>query len=722
MLKLATQTRKFSTLLWKDVKLAKPYTYSPRLFYNIPAFSFSNVKPQLHNQQLSKFSELQTEMEPEATPKAVYQNPENYIPKSYLREILVRGPMRISDFANKLKITKEAVLNGLKVLGSEKDANSVLSVSEMEMLALQNDCVVITEIKQKQQLNMRPPIVTIMGHVDHGKTTLLDRLRNSNMVDQEFGGITQKIGAFMVKNKEGKRITFIDTPGHEAFMNMRKRGAQCTDLVILVVAATDGIQPQTLEAYEHAKAAGVPIIIAINKIDRASPQEIEKDLVEHGIMIEPAGGNIPVIHISALKGTNIDLLEELILFEAEIRDIRADENRGAEGVVLEAKRAAEVECTVVLQQGVVQVGDYVVAGANYGKVKYIKNDLGESMDKALPGWAVQIGGLKDLPENGDPFIVVEDESKARTIARLREMNTQGFELDDANKKQIKGSKIKFSNSKERRKFHSGKDFIIRDKLTAIENEMLQKLEVLQKANEPDSINQIEQLKIDLEEHRAYQKEFIADINHDNAINFLLKASDKGTLETISAQFEKIVAKYPEYNVNIIRSSVGPVTENELHEAKMFRAQITGMDITCSADVARIAKHESIEIKNHRIIYELFDFIQKKLEVKKKSSAVEVAEVRGSATVKEIFSVKATGGSKTVAGLSVTKGKIFKKCKYRVIRAGKQLVENLEVSSLKLFKKETSEIAKGQECGLSLLGWDDLQKGDILEAYEMVKQE
>lgn len=722
MLKLAIQSRKFSTTIWKEFNLTNPCNKSPRCFYNLPTFSFSSVKPQLHHQQLTNFSELQTETEQENFAKVVYQNPENYIPKSYLREILVRGPMEIADFANKLKITRESVLNGLKVLGAEKDSNSVLTVSEMEVLALQNDCVVITEMKEKEKLTMRPPIVTIMGHVDHGKTTLLDRLRNSSLVDQEFGGITQKIGAFMVKNKENKWITFIDTPGHEAFMNMRKRGAQCTDLVILVVAATDGIQPQTLEAYEHAKAAGVPIIIAINKIDRASPQEIEKDLVEHGIMIEPAGGNIPVIHISALKGTNVDLLEELIVFEAEIRDIRADETRGAEGVVLEAKRAAEVECTVVIQQGVVEVGDFIVAGANYGKVKYIKNDHGELLNKALPGWAVQIGGLKDLPENGDPFIVVEDESKARTIARLREMNNQGILIDDPSKKQIKGSKIKFTNSRERRKFHSGKDFIIRDKLNAIENEMLQKLEVLQKANEPDSFNQIEQLKIDLEEHRAYQREFIAEINHENAINFLLKASDKGTLETISAQFEKIIAKYPEYNVNIIRSSVGPVTENELHEAKMFRAQITGMDITFSADVARIAKHESIEIKNHRIIYELFDFIQKKLEVKKKSAAAEVAEVRGSATVKEIFSVKATGGSKTIAGLSVTKGKIFKKCKYRVIRGGKQIAENLEVSSLKLFKKETSEIIKGQECGLSLFGWDDLQKGDIIEAYELIKQE
>lgn len=244
MLKLVTQAHRFSARAMKGFSIAKQYNSFQKGTLGFASPLSFEMQPRLYYKHFFNFSELQPEVEREIAPTKHYQNPENYVPRSYLREILVRGPMTAHDFANKLKITSEAILNGLKVLGSEKEINSQLTLHEMEMLALANDCVVVTKYMEKEALETRPPIVTIMGHVDHGKTTLLDRIRNSNIVDQEFGGITQKIGAFMVKNKEGKWITFIDTPGHEAFMSMRKRGAQCTDLVILVVAATDGIQPQ----------------------------------------------------------------------------------------------------------------------------------------------------------------------------------------------------------------------------------------------------------------------------------------------------------------------------------------------------------------------------------------------------------------------------------------------------------------------------------------------
>lgn len=657
----------------------------------------------------------------ETKPERILISNPTSLPESrkILKDLRIGSPKTIEEFRELIGADEEEFTNSLKTLGIQYKENHKLKMEEMEILAMEYDCIVVPE-NARTDTPLRPPIMTIMGHVDHGKTTLLDSLRNSNIADGEFGGITQKIGAFMVKTSEGRNITFIDTPGHEAFSNMRKRGSLCTDMVILVVSAIDGCQPQTFEAIEHARRAGVPIIVAVNKIDKGgNPEEVEQELFDYGLNIEPFGGNVPVVHISAKFKRNIDLLEELILFEAELMELKADPQSIAEGMILESKRSTENEakaCTIVVQKGTLKVGDYIVAGTHYGKVRQIKDDKGHSLKEAGPSFAVEVIGLKELPDNGDVFFVVSDENKARIVANRRQSRKEALEKQEADTG-VRGTKIKFKNSRERRAFHSGKKEVVMEKLSEQEALLLEKIGALKEQGEDDS--KLKELETELEAHKLYVKEMV-DINHDDSIiHLIVKAQDKGTLETLIEQINKVAANQQDFIINILSTSVGNVTESEIRDAKNFRATILGMDIRCPGELETLARMEKIPIKTFKLIYDVLDEIKALAQRGGVGKPIEEVTVKGTAMIKQVFEVKlGKNNLKKVAGMSVSKGNLNKKFKYRVLRANKVIAEGLTLSALKHHKDEVNEIRKGQDCGLSFFDFDEFKEGDLVEAYEV----
>lgn len=700
-------------------------------------FQFCNhplgwVNPSIHNISITatnfkNFSTISSsinfESEENLEKKSkIFRNPDK-VPstRKLLRDIVINTPKKVKEFRKIIGANEEDWNNSLRSLGIPDDKNYELRPEEMEVLALEYDYIVCLNSK-KENFILRPPVITIMGHVDHGKTTLLDSFRNSNIAEGEFGGITQKIGAFMVKSADNKWISVIDTPGHEAFSNMRKRGANCTDVVILVVSAIDGCQPQTFEVIEHARAAGVPLIVAINKIDRGgNPEEIEKELNDYGLELEPYGGNIPVVHISAKFKKNLDLLEELILFEAELMDLRANPNAVAEGIILESKRTTESEskaCTIIVQNGTLKAGDIIVAGTNFGKVRQIKDDRGNVLKEAGPSYAVEIIGLKELPDNGDPFFVVSDETRAKIIAHRRNLRKSASKSDDSVEEYVKGTKIKFSSSRERRAFHSGKKEIIMSKFNEVEAAILEKIELLKGNEDEDSQLRILELEDELNAQKQYYKEMVDLGEDDETINLIVKAQDKGTLETLLEQIKKIFGSNPEFKVEVLSSSVGNITESDIRDADQFNAMILGMDIRCPSDLESLVRAQKIQIKTFKLIYDVLDEIK---AIAKKGGVKKLKEEiisKGSALIKQVFEVKLKSDKKKVAGLSVTKGLFSKKFKYKLLRGNKVIVDSLTISSLKFHKEEVNEIKKGQDCGLSFFEYQEFKEGDQIEAYEV----
>lgn len=570
----------------------------------------------------------------------------------------------VDELSQKIGQTPANVIKVLFMLGTMVTINSSLNDEQVELICMEYglECKKVVPVSEAnfedlevvddpKDLVPRPPVITIMGHVDHGKTTLLDHIRKSRVAEGEFGGITQHIGAYQVSVK-GKKITFLDTPGHEAFTAMRARGAMITDIVIIVVAADDGVMPQTREAVDHALAANVPIIVAINKIDKpgADPQRIMTEVSELGLMPEEWGGDVPYVNISAKKGIGIDELLETVTVVAELAELKANPKRMAYGSVIEGRldKGRGPVATLLIQNGTLRSGNPIVVGATYGRVRQLVDDRGREIKSAGPATPVEITGLNDVPEAGDKFMVFETEREARHVGEERAQkkieeernSTSAMSLDDL-----------FSQMK------SGE---------------------------------------------------VVDLN------IIVKADVNGTAEAVKSSLEKIDVEGA--RVNVIRSTVGAISESDILLASASKAIIYGFNVRPDANVRRKADEEGVEIRLHQVIYKMVEEIEAAM---KGMLAPEMEEVvTGQAEIRHIYKVSKIGN---IAGCYVTDGSIKRDCGIRLIREGIIVYEG-KLASLKRFKDDAKEVNQGYECGLTIENYNDIKEGDIVEGYVMQEVE
>ena len=570
----------------------------------------------------------------------------------------------VDELSQKIGQTPANVIKVLFMLGTMVTINSSLDDEQVALICMEYglECKKVVPVSEvnfedlevvddPKDLEPRPPVITIMGHVDHGKTTLLYHIRRSRVAEGEFGGITQHIGAYQVSVK-GKKITFLDTPGHEAFTAMRARGAMITDIVIIVVAADDGVMPQTREAVDHALAAGVPIIVAVNKIDKpgADPQRIMTEVSELGLMPEEWGGDVPYVNISAKQGTGIDELLETVTVVAELAELKANPKRMAYGSVIEGRldKGRGPVATLLIQNGTLRSGNPIVVGATYGRVRQLVDDRGREIKAAGPATPVEITGLNDVPEAGDKFMVFETEREARHVGEERAQkkieeernSTSAMSLDDL-----------FSQMK------SGE---------------------------------------------------VVDLN------IIVKADVNGTAEAVKSSLEKIDVEGA--RVNVIRSTVGAISESDILLASASKAIIYGFNVRPDANVRRKADEEGVEIRLHQVIYKMVEEIEAAM---KGMLAPEMEEVvTGQAEIRHIYKVSKVGN---IAGCYVTDGSIKRDCGIRLIREGIIVYEG-KLASLKRFKDDAKEVNQGYECGLTIENYNDIKEGDIVEGYVMQEVE
>ena len=597
--------------------------------------------------------------------KEMYKNKEKLISNTVVNNenfIIYKENMSVSELASELGINGAELVKKLFSLGIMATVNNSISFENAEILVLdygkelrreETTDVVNFEnfeiIDNDDDLVTRPPVVTIMGHVDHGKTTLLDTIRKSSVASGEAGGITQAISAYQVKCND-KLITFIDTPGHAAFTEMRARGASITDIIIIIVAADDGVMPQTKEVIDHAKAAKVPILVAINKIDKpgANPERVMTELTEYGLTPEEWGGDTIYTKISALNGTGVDELLENILLVAEMQNYRANPNRYAMGTVIESRLDKHLGpvVTILIQNGTLRLGDPIVVGNAYGKVRTLKNDLGDEITSALPGTPVFITGINDTPVAGDKFMAFESEKQARSIGEER-------------KSQAK----------------------LRD-------------------NAPKSVS--------LDDLFSKIQEGIKEIN------VIVKADVNGSSEAVKNSLEKI--SVDGVKVNVIRSSVGAITESDIVLAKATGAIIIGFNVRPNNSIRDYATEQGVDIRLYDIIYKAVEDME--AAMKGMLDPVYEEEVTGSATVKQLFKFSKVG---TIAGSLVNTGVIKRDSKARVIRESVVIYDG-EIGSIQREKDSVKEVKKGLECGITIANFNDIKVGDVIEAYEMVEVE
>lgn len=581
-------------------------------------------------------------------------------PKVEEKKIFIYKPdMTVADVAQELKISNAAMIKKLMNQGLMTAVTQVIDRETIEVIALDEGFEVqdevITDVTRfdemetldnPEDLVKRPAIVTVMGHVDHGKTTLLDAIRKSRVVEGEAGGITQHIGAYQIE-RNGEKITFIDTPGHAAFTEMRARGAKVTDIVILVVAADDGVMPQTVEALDHAKAAKVPIIVAVNKIDRASanPDRVMTELSERGLIAEAWGGNTPFVNISALKNQGIDELLEVIQLISEIEEFKANPKRLARGTVIEASldKGRGAVATLIVESGTLRIGDYIVIGNTYGKIRTMNDDLKKRYEVALPSQPIEITGLNEVPEAGDIFMAFTDEKMTRSIASNRQSRQKETELKQLKKRSL------------------------------------------------DSLfGQLE----------AENKE----------LNIIIKCDVQGSIEALSGLLQKIDIRG--FHVNIVRASVGAITENDVTLASASDAIVIGFNVRPTAAVRKVADSEGVEIRLYSVIYRVHEDIEAALKGMLEPEYEEV--VTGQAEVREIYKISKIG---TIAGCMVTDGVVKRDALVRVIRDGIVVYEG-KLASLKRFKDDAKEVRTGFDCGLSIENFNDLKIGDVIEASQL----
>ena len=575
------------------------------------------------------------------------------------REVSIPDVITVQDLANRLAEKTADVVKTLMKLGVMANATQSLEADTAQLVAEElghkvtviKDDDVLTEIEDyeddNEKLLNRPPVVTIMGHVDHGKTSLLDAFRKTNVVSGEAGGITQHIGAYQI-NKNGKKITFIDTPGHAAFSNMRARGSQTTDIIILVVAADDGIKPQTIESIAHAKSANVPIIVAINKIDleNKNPDKVRNDLLSHEVIVEKMSGDILDVEVSAINGTNLDKLEEAIHLQADLLNLKANPNRTARGVIIESKleKGRGSVATVLVQKGTLKVSDIFVSGSEWGKVKALLNDKGENIDRAGPSVPVEVLGFDSNPLAGDDFIVVDNESSARKIAEYRR-----------SKIQIQKNTVAKSNV----------------------------------------------------------EEMFAQINKGEASSLpvVIKTDVQGSAEAIENSIIKLSTD--EVKVNVIFKGVGAITESDVSLAGSSNGFIVGFNVRALPHARDIAKRDGVDIKYYSIIYELIDDVKNLLSGLLKPDVSE--NITGNVEIREVFNISKVGN---IAGCMVKDGYISRKSQIRILRDN-IVIHKGNISSLKRFKEEVSEVKTGFECGVMIENYSDIKVGDLIETFEEV---
>ncbi len=509
--------------------------------------------------------------------------------------------------------------------------------------------------ESEEDLQARPPVVTVMGHVDHGKTRLLDAIRRTDVVSGEAGGITQHIGAYQVRHMHDgvdRALTFIDTPGHEAFTAMRARGAEVTDIAILVVAADDGVMPQTVEALNHAQAAGVPIVVAVNKIDKesANPAKIRQQLTEYNLVAEEYGGDTMFVDVSARQNLNIDELLGAVLLTADAAlDLRANPNKDARGVAIEANldKGRGAVATVLVQQGTLRVGDSIVAGTAHGRVRAMFDEHGNAVDAAGPARPVQVLGLTSVPRAGDSFLVAPDDRTARQIAEKREAAERAATLA------------------KRRKRISLEDFT----------------------------QALEQGKVE-------------------TLNLVIKGDVSGAVEALEDSLLKIDVG-DEVQLRVIHRGVGAITQNDVNLATVDNAVIIGFNVKTAERVADMADREGVDIKFYSVIYQAIDDVEAAMKGMLKPEYEEVQ--LGTAEIREIFRSSKFGN---IAGTIVRSGLIRRNAKARVLRDGVVVGDNLTIESLKRFKDDATEVREGFECGIGLGSFNDLQVEDVIETWEM----
>lgn len=592
--------------------------------------------------------------------KKVIKNSDN----ESVTSVEIPKEIRLYEFADKIKKSVSEVIGALFKLGKMTTKNDFLNEDEIEILGAEFgiEVSIIDEqedfdyIKAYESENegegneTKVPVVTIMGHVDHGKTSLLDYIRNSRIASGEAGGITQHVGAYMVE-KNGRKITFIDTPGHEAFTAMRARGANATDIAIIVVAADDGVKPQTKEAISHAKAANVPIIIAINKMDKenANPDLVKSGLAELGVLTTDWGGEYEFGAISAKTGQGVEDLLEIVLLQADLLDLKADSKRDAKATIIESslQKGRGPVATIIVENGTLKVGDIIVAGIAHGRVRALNDDLGNPLKSVGPGECGVIIGLSEVPDAGETLISVKSEKEARDYAAQKYEYLRQKELSKSTKVSI-------------------------DELSAkIAEGSLKSLPVI------------------------------------------IKADVQGSLEAIKASLEKL--RNDEIKVDIIHQGVGGITQSDITLASASaNSVILGFNVRPTGEVKELAKERGVSIKTYNVIYNLIDDVKALLSGL--MSPVISQEELGQAVIKQVISVPKIG---QIAGCLVTEGSINRGAKIRVIRDGVVVFEG-NVSSLKRFKDDVREVAKGYECGVGIEGFNDMKEGDYVESYKVVE--
>jgi translation initiation factor IF-2 len=590
-------------------------------------------------------------------------------PQPITRSITITEGISVKDLAEKLDIRAKDLIARLLARGVFATINQTLDAelaSEMaRFFGADTNVISFEEQAQKEIADAaaggedgvtdaipRPPVVTIMGHVDHGKTTLLDSIRSTSVAEGEAGGITQHIGAYKVRiqDKEspayGREIVFLDTPGHEAFTRMRARGAKSTDIVVLVVAADDGVMPQTLEAIDHAHAAEVPIIVAVNKIDKpeAMPDRVKKQLADRGLMPEDWGGTTVFVDVSAKKKTNLNLLMEMICLVADLQELRANPQRSASGVVLEAKldRGRGPVATVLVQDGTLRAGDNFVVGNVYGKVRAMFDDRGAQLEEAPPSTPVEILGMEGLPQAGDQFVVVADRDKARGISEYREQKAREAALAKSSRVSLEGL--------------------------------------------------AEQMKT------AGTKE----------LNIILKGDVGGSVEVLTDLLSKL--SNDKVRLKVLRSGVGAITESDVLLASASNAIIIGFNVRPERKAQELAEQDKVDIRLHSIIYELQDEIKRAMTGLLEPTIKETYQ--GRADVRETFRIPKVG---TIAGCQVVDGLIKRDSEVRLLRDNVVVFKG-KVASLRRFKDDASEVRNGMECGIAITNYSDIKVGDVIEAF------
>jgi translation initiation factor IF-2 len=591
-------------------------------------------------------------------------------PQPITRTITITEGISVKDLAEKLGVRAKDLIARLLMKGVMATVNQTLDFelaketanhfgADVEVISFEDQAARemaqiagISEEAASSSLIPRPPVVTIMGHVDHGKTSLLDAIRETNVAGGEAGGITQHIGAYKVRITKpdspafGRQIVFLDTPGHEAFTRMRARGAKVTDIVVLVVAADDGVMPQTLEAMDHAQAAKVPIIVAVNKIDKpdAMPERVKKQLADRGLMPEDWGGSTVFVDVSAKQRTNLNLLMEMVCLVADLQELKANPDRPASGTVVEAKidRGRGAVATVLVQNGTLHIGDNFILGNTFGKVRAMFDDRSNVVEEAPPSTPVEVLGLEGIPQAGDQLLVVAEREKARQVSEYREQKAREAILAKSTKLSLEGF--------------------------------------------------AEQMKT------AGVKE----------LPIILKTDVQGSAEVLADTLGKL--SNDKVKIKILHTGVGAITENDVLLASASNAVIIGFNVRPERKAQELAEMENVEIRPHSIIYELQD------EIKKAMAGLLEPIIKetylGRAEVRETFRVPKVG---TVAGCYVQDGTIKRDAEVRLVRDGVQVYKG-KISSLKRFKDDASEVRNGMECGIAIANFTDVKRGDVIEAF------